>query len=158
MKPLFDPSLISLDNAAEDFWQEYKRKQGLPVPSMGKQGVSGERATGEQESGDASAKAKYPTRVDAAAPVDSGHGCKPRAMTSPSDSLWSDAHMRFHFPKQFPARESESEADRLFIESGNKLIAAHRAKKKRFSLAGVFGFLVLVVMVGALTWLFVEGW
>jgi hypothetical protein len=36
-----------------------------------------ERATGEQESGDASAKA-----IHATAPVDSGHGCEPRAMTS----------------------------------------------------------------------------
>ena len=30
----FDPSLLPLDNAAEDFWQDYRRKQGLPPDSV----------------------------------------------------------------------------------------------------------------------------
>lgn len=131
MKPLFDPSLISLDNAAEDFWQDYRRKRGLPVASVSEAEL-------------------IRAEVDL-------------FQTMSQHSGHSPAQCREIFKEELGKlpprpRESESESDRLFIESGNKLIAAHRAQKKRFSWAGLFGFLVLAVMVGALTYLFVEGW
>jgi hypothetical protein len=145
MKPLFHPSLIALDNQIEDFVRQ--QKQGLPVhPSSGKQGVDGERATGNK-SGDASAKTTHPKRVDVTAPVDSGH--KSRAMTSPSDSLWTRSHLRFYFPDQFPAEETESEADRKFIESLEKIRAANRRYKKPPKRFGwrVLGMLLLAFIL-----------
>lgn len=60
---------------------------------------------------------------------------------------WADSHI---------AAETETEADRQFIASA-KLLAALPKKQKRFSWAGVIGFLLVAVIVGGLTYLFVEG-
>ncbi|HEX3156763.1 MAG TPA: hypothetical protein VHV32_19195 [Candidatus Angelobacter sp.] len=109
MKPLFDPSLISLDNAMEDFMLETRRNN--------------ERNFSDTEAGE----------------------------------LWADAHMRFHFPKQFPAKETDSEADRKFIESAEKIIAANRPKQQRFSWAGVIALLAVAAVVMLLTYWAVEG-
>ena len=41
MNPIFHPSLLSLDNAMEEFIQDYRKKQGLPVHPSGKERVGG---------------------------------------------------------------------------------------------------------------------
>lgn len=88
MKPLFDPSLISLDNQMEDFFAEMKRNNERNLEP-----------------------------------------------------------------------ETDSEADRKFIESMDNIVAANflMPKKKRFSWAGVIAFLVVAGVVMLLTYWAVEG-
>ena len=138
-QPLFHPSLISLDNAAEDFWQEYRRKQGLPVhPSSGKQGVSGSTEGRADEGKARSAKSgsggSTTPEMAGSRSVTLGRSilrdsvvtchrgqCGPNRATgyqapdADSSSLWADSHMRFHFPNQFAAK-AEAAKEAQFIQ------------------------------------------
>lgn len=113
MKPLFDPSLISLDNAAEDAWLELRCERARELFI----------ATQMQESGR--------TRGEVEAIVN----------------------------EFFPPPETESEADRKFIESMANIVAANflMPKKKRFSWEGLFAVLAVAAFVMWLAYQAAEG-
>lgn len=71
-------------------------------------------------------------------------GCQGQCQVNIS-ARWADSHIA-----------AETEADRQFIASA-KLLAALPKKQKRFSWAGVIGFLVVAAGVMWLAYSFVEG-
>jgi hypothetical protein len=73
---------------------------------------------------------------------------------APDGTLYMDAQIALA-----KEPETESEADRKFIESGEKIRAANRLlpKKKRFSWAGLFALLAVAAVVMLLTYWAVDG-
>lgn len=131
----FDPSLLALDNAVEEFWQDYKRK----IANQGK----GQLPIGSLRAGDDEGRGP---QSSAFVPLTAGEDLSfsPRNEEE-MRKLWADAHMKAHFPE-----EAQFAQDVETIRAANqRMMAAQPNKKFSWKVLGMLLLAFVLAMICA---------